>query len=419
MAGWLLFERAIRFGVAFAVGAAVARHLGVDSFGNLSRALALAGLFGFISGLGLDTILKRDLVAYPEDRRELLATAFWMRILGACVGLVVLVAASWVIMDNTSDRVTTLVAGLPMVGTPFLVIDLDLQAQLRGRTVAAAQFCGTLASALWRIALIMLEAPLVWFAASLAVEVLVIVIVLCAGTPGGTLSGMTKRPRLRVARRLMSEAWPLIVAGGAIGLYLRIDQVMLAQLRGANDTGVYAAAVRLSELGNPVAVILASALLPGLVRAQKSRRLEAAARRAFALAAIAAIALAILGTLAAPVVVPLCFGRAFVDSVPVFMILVWSNVLVFTGVIRSQVLAARSSPRFLMTAACSGAVVNILLNLWWVPVAGPIGAAWATLVGYAFAAWLSTLFWGPVRDVGRWQTSGLFLPWRALRRSSL
>jgi len=419
MMGWLLFERAVRFGVAFAVGAAVARHLGVENFGSLSRALAFAGLFGFISGLGLDTILKRDLVAHPLDRPELLATAFWMRITGAFLGLAILGGASWIIMDNAAERVITLVAGLPMLGGAFFVLDLDLQSQLRGRTVAVGQFSGTLGSALWRVVLIMLGAPLVWFAASLAIEALVIVIVLCVSTPSGTLGGLMSEPRLAIARRFIREAWPLIVAGAAVGLYLRIDQVMLAQLRGASDTGIYAAAVRLSELGNPVAIILASALLPGLVHAQESGRLEVTGRRAFALATIIALALAVLGTLAAPVAVPLCFGRAYEASVPVFMILIWSNVLVFSGVIRSQVLAARSSPCFLMMAACCGAIVNIFLNLWWIPLAGPIGAAWATLVGYAVAAWLITLLWGPVRDVGLWQTSAIFAPWRAFRRPSL
>jgi O-antigen/teichoic acid export membrane protein len=413
MMGWLLVERAVRFGVAFAVGAAVARHLGVENFGNLSRALAFAGLFGFISGLGLDTILKRDLVAHPGNRSELLATAFWLRIAGGLLGLGVLGGASWVIMDNAAERLVTLVAGLPLLGSAFLVLDLDLQSQLRGRTIAVGQFSGTLAGALWRVVLIMLNAPLVWFAASLAIEIALTVIVLFASSPSGTLSGLVGGPRFALARRFLAEAWPLIAAGAAVGMYLRIDQVMLAQLRGPSDTGIYAAAVRLSELGNPVAIILASALLPGIVQAQESGRLEATARRAFALATIIALVLAILGTLAAPVAVPLCFGRAYEGSVPVFMVLVWSNVFVFAGVIRSQVLAARSSPRFLMMAACCGAIVNILLNLWWIPLAGPIGAAWATLVSFALAAWLSTLLWASVRDVGRWQTGGLVAPWRA------
>lgn len=42
--------------------------------------------------------------------------------------------------------------------------------------------------------------------------------------------------------------------------------------------------------------------------------------------------------------------------------------------------------------ALIGSVVTVLLNLWWIPVLGYVGSAWATLVTYSFMTLLSYLF---------------------------
>nr|WP_022854515.1 oligosaccharide flippase family protein [Thermodesulfatator atlanticus] len=63
---WLFVEKFLRLGVGFFVGVWVARYLGPERYGLLSYAQAFAGLFTAIASLGLDGILVRELVKYPE-----------------------------------------------------------------------------------------------------------------------------------------------------------------------------------------------------------------------------------------------------------------------------------------------------------------------------------------------------------------
>ena len=73
--GWLFAERAGRFVLGALVGLLVARHLGPERLGSLSYCVALVTLLGFVPSLGLDAIVKRELLTSPGRTAEAAASA--------------------------------------------------------------------------------------------------------------------------------------------------------------------------------------------------------------------------------------------------------------------------------------------------------------------------------------------------------
>jgi O-antigen/teichoic acid export membrane protein len=73
---WLFLSRIVSMVISFFVGAYIARYLGPQNYGSLNYIVSFVGLFSFIAGMGIDSILVRDLVKYPEKRDELLGTGF-------------------------------------------------------------------------------------------------------------------------------------------------------------------------------------------------------------------------------------------------------------------------------------------------------------------------------------------------------
>ncbi len=59
-----------------------------------------------------------------------------------------------------------------------------------------------------------------------------------------------------------------------------------------------------------------------------------------------------------------------------------------------------------------GAIVNVVLNLILIPPFGALGAAWATLVAYAVAVYLTTLLFRPLRSASIHMTRALVAPLR-------
>ncbi len=56
------------------------------------------------------------------------------------------------------------------------------------------------------------------------------------------------RPSLHLATGMIRDAWPLLLAGVSVSIYMRIDQVMLGKLAGLDAVGAYGAAAKVSEI---------------------------------------------------------------------------------------------------------------------------------------------------------------------------
>lgn len=82
---WMMAEQLLRIIAGLFVGIWVARYLGPQQFGLFSYALAFTAIFGGIAKLGLDGIVVRELVNYPEKRDAYLGTAFWLKVIGAFI----------------------------------------------------------------------------------------------------------------------------------------------------------------------------------------------------------------------------------------------------------------------------------------------------------------------------------------------
>jgi PST family polysaccharide transporter len=67
----------------------------------------------------------------------------------------------------------------------------------------------------------------------------------------------------------VSEAWPLALSSTAVLVYMRIDQIMLGEMVGDREVGVYGAAIRFSEVWYFIPVSIIVSLAPSLVELRR------------------------------------------------------------------------------------------------------------------------------------------------------
>lgn len=421
--GWLVFERAVRLVLGVLVGLVVARYLGPAKLGSLSYAIAVITLLGFLPELGLDSVLRRELLKSPSRTSELVVSGFWLRLCAAVCGYVGLVAVVAVgVGGNAEERRLLLVLGLILFQPAVYLSELWLQVHLHAKRSTFVQLGALGVSSVLRLGLVTSGAPLVAFAWVIIGE-----LVMCAT---GYLI-VTRRLGLRLhamaaraatMRWLLDEAWPLMFANLAVIIYLRIDEVMLRHLADAPTVGVYAAAVKLSELCYFVPTALATSVLSALLRARDH---DAAAytkrqQQYYDLSAAAAYLVSVPVALLAPLIVRLAYGADFAGAAPILSVHIWASVFVFLGVARGQWLVNEGLQKFYLAATLSGAVVNVLLNFLFIPRWGGLGAAYATVVSYALAGWIASYCHPAVRVTAHAQTRALLIPfraWRYLRRA--
>ncbi len=419
--GWLVAERSLRLGLSFAVGVWVSRYLGPERFGSLSYVMAVVAVVAILAELGLDAVVRREVIAAPDAAESAVEAARRLRFIGAVGGYVLLGIVIVLGGTNPDETMLLLVFGLTLFQPALLVVDLWFQARLEAKYSMMAQSCALAGGAAVRIGLVLGQAPLTAFAWAAVAEmgIAALLLGLMARRRGLKVPRMADRA---LARRLLKESWPLMASGFAVVLYMRIDAVMLRALRGEAEVGIYTAATRFAEIWYFVPVALASSLLPAMLRARERGALEHRRRwqQVFDLNAGLALAIAIPGALTAPWLVRVCYGDAYAASASVLVLHIWSCMFVFLGVARGQWLVNEKRPYFYLASSATGAVLNVALNAWFIPGWGANGAALATLISFAAAAWLSSFFHPGVREVGWMQTRALLIPvlgWRYLRRS--
>jgi polysaccharide transporter, PST family len=220
-----------------------------------------------------------------------------------------------------------------------------------------------------------------------------------------------------MAKHLGREAWPLWVSGLATSIYMRADQIILNALSGKEQVGLLAAALRLSEQGYIVPMVLAPPMLGALAaRTTASGERERLVERYFSASVLVAYGFCICVWIVSPWVYGNLFGHAFVEASSVARVQVLGAPFVFLGVARSQALVVAGLVRFSMWTTLAGATVNVIANLLFAARFGAIGAAWSGVASQIVAAWLSTWCHPDTRSLARAQTGALLSPWRAFNR---
>jgi len=409
--GWLVGEKLIRLVLNVGVGFWVARYLGPEGFGNLNFSVAVAGVAALAAELGLDGIVRRRLIQGGTDASQVLTAACVLRLTagGVTWGLLML----WAMTGGVAPDERSLLVILSFLAfQPAMMIgDLWFQARLEARYSVWAQSIALLIAAVFRVLLVAMQAPLQAFAWVVLGEMLTAGVLLgwWAGRSGGRIRFALFDSGL--AKEFLKESWPLLLSGLAVTLYLKVDILMLRGLAGVTQVGIYSAAVRLSEVWYFIPVAVSASLLPALMRAraQGARVYGDRLQRSYDLNAGLAYLVSIPLALASPWVVSAAYGAEFMDAGPVLAVHIWSSIFVFLGVARGQFLSNEGHVRFYLLATVAGLVVNVVLNLTLIPRYDGLGAAWATLVAQAVAAWLSSFCFAPVRKSAWMQTKALFV----------
>lgn len=408
--GWLISDRLLRLAIGLVVSILIARYLGPARYGLYSYALAFASLFGVLAGLGLESVVTRELVKKPWERQSLLGTAFWLQFTAGVLtwGIVIGVAA---LLPGGMEGTTWLVfivAG-SFVFQSFKVVEFYFQSRVEARFIVMGKVLPFLLVSALKIFLVLNQAPVAAFAAAFTLEAALDALGLWGiyRINGQKLSALKFDGS--VAKEALAESWPLLLSGLSIMVYMRIDQIMLGYMRGSVDVGLYAAAVRISEVWYFIPVFLAQSSFPVIVRSKEEnkgiyrRRLQ----NLFSFSCVFSYFMILPLMLFSHFIVVALFGPAYAASGKVVAMHVWAGLFVSLGVVQSSWLVSEGLTKLSLYRTVLGAVVNVILNLLLIPLFGIMGAAVATVASYALAAMFSNLLFKVTRPIFKMQLKGL------------
>lgn len=410
---WQLLDKVLRLGAGFLVLAWTARYLGPEQFGLLNFVTAFTSIFAVLAGLGLESIVIRELVRAPEQHAQIIGTAFMLKFATGLMIMPLCLSAIFALRPESAN-VHILVA-IATLATPLLafdVIDYLLQARLQMKYVVLARNLSAACVFSLKAWLITSGAPLVTFVIANAIEILL----------AGTAMALVYRMRIerswdwrfsmQRARQLFRDSWPLMFSALTIVIYMKVDQVMIGQILGDAQVGSYSAAVRLIEIWYVVPGIIAVSAFPALTRAHANdpARYRTLLQIFFDLMIVLPTVVAAAVTFFAGDLLQMVYGDAYADAAQTLRIYAWCSLFVFMLVATAQHLIITNATRFAFMRNAVGMLVNVSLNLMLIPRWGIEGAAIASLAGYACAALLANALRGDMRQILAMQGRALLLP---------
>lgn len=400
----LLTGRGLSLLLSMAASILLARYLGSEQLGQYGALYAYLGLYTWLATFGLEEILAREAAQRRQQASSVLYTG---AVLSAGFGLFGLLAAFFLAPFfgySGQLRFLLLLAGADLLllnpmRFPGIVFQVDLKQWWRVGT-------GLVRQVLWLSALALLalgQAAFVW---------VILARTLCSVAEAVLIVAITRRPEFlsRSWQFLRSETknfvrygFPIAVSGLAVSVYNRIDQVMLHKMTTDQLLGHYVVAVNIVELFSALPVALMSSLYPVLaqVASQEERFRHYLGLSYRSMMAVVFGVCAVLIPVGLPLI-RLFYGPEYASSAPMVVVLIWSEVPVFFGVVITNALIAQNLQRYLPASTGLGALTNIVLNLFFIPRWGAVGASWATVVSYSGAAIFFFLLFRATRPLA-WQ----------------
>ena len=266
--GWMTLEKVMRLGLGLVVSVFMARYLGPRDFGILSYAFSVTGFLGTFAYLGLSGIVVRDIVKHPDETGSLMGSVFALKMIGALLGYGVIVSLALLGHPSSVESWVLIITGALLLFQPMEIIDLWFQSRTESKYPVFGKGLAFLLASAGKITLVFVGASVLAFAAVTLTEfVLAFFLLLATYVYKGQSIRAWKFQGSKMLG-LLRQSWILILSGFLGLVYLKIDQIMLRWMVGAEEVGIYSVAVRFSEAWYFIPSVIAVSVFPTLVEAR-------------------------------------------------------------------------------------------------------------------------------------------------------
>jgi O-antigen/teichoic acid export membrane protein len=391
---WLFGEKIFRMFIGFFVGIWVARYLGPSKFGLLSYAQSFVGLFTALATLGLNGIVIRELVKDDKKRDDLLGTAFRLKFFGAIVVLIFLMIAINFTSNDFETNVLVFIVGSATVFQSFNVIDFYFQSKILSKYVVFANMISLSLSSLFKIFLILSDAPLIAFAWVILFDSLILSLGLIYFYFQNNLSIFSWRFDKIVAVELLKDGWPLFLSTFMIAIYSQLDQIMLKNMIDSKEVGIYAAAAKLNTFFYFIPSAILASITPAIISAkQKSETLFLKRLQSlYNLFVAYSYVVIVIIYLVIDFLILEMYGIEYEASATIMKIIIFSNIFSLLGAASSRWYINCGYENKIFHRNLFGVLFNVIANILLIPIYGAIGAALTTIIAQFGANLLFDLF---------------------------
>jgi len=375
--------QSLKIVASIGIGGWMARYLGPTDLGKLSYVAALVGILSPLGSLGVQGSLSALLCQRPR-LPGLVGSALVIEILGTVfIALALLPFAL-----ATKDPQIAALIGIAVVGNLFNsseVFETELLNREKGTLLARVGLIQTISGVFISAAALVAHAPLVAFGWVQAIQNALRALLLGSVLGERHLAKDLSAACIPTALMLIKRGFPLLLAGLSISLYMKSDMVMLQWLKGPSALGQYSVAVKVAESLFFLPAMLASTFMPRIGKGDLDIANNPELQQLYNFAWLLGVGMMFASSFVLPYLIPVIFGPSFRQAQLALIISGPAAFAVATGCASSCWLQLNNLEWVSMARVTLGCIVNIVLNLVFIPRLGPSGAALSTSISYFLA----------------------------------
>jgi O-antigen/teichoic acid export membrane protein len=372
--------RVVNLAIGIVVTLVLVRSLGSSGFGTWSSIFAITQIVASFGELGLNQIALNRIAKDPENSPAWLGALLSLRLLIALATTAISMAVVLLIAPNSDSRLAGVILSLLLfIGVPT-TLNVVFQLRIRNDISMAIMTLNSVAWLAAVVAVVNRSGGIVAFAvAFLLTSALTAIITAVVALRMATVHLRGVRP---LWRPLLQVGIALGAAGVLVTAYVRLDQILVLELAGTYQAGLYGAAYRLLDQIQFIPISVMTTLFPLIAAAypkdlNRARKLLQTAGEYLTMASLPILAFTIV---AARPIVTFLFGAEFRAAAPAVPVLAGAFVLISLGYLAGNMIVILELQRRFVRYAAFGLLVNVILNLALIPLFGFIAAAWSTLV---------------------------------------
>lgn len=385
--GIVFLGRIFNLLIDFIIGIYLVRYLGSSDYGIYSLVFTYIFFFSFVSLSGMNKVLVREITKKGEIAERIIGNALTIRIL-LPIGAVFL---SGVILNflNYSSYTKFLIY---IASVTLLISSVQLVYHSIFQTFLKMEY-SVFSDVIGKIVYLILAGIVILFGGNIfhiVIGILIsnfITLYFYAAFSKKFLKTTFKFDPVCV-KKIVKPSFSLTMAGFFFVIYQRIDVLMISLMKDVADVGLYSAAFKLTETLNIIPATLMISFFPLMSRQFKNNKdnFLILHEQGIRLMLIIIMPIAILMGLFSKEIVLLLFGNEFLPSSQAIVILLWAEIFIFLNFVYFDTFISMGMQTTVTKVTAMMAIVNILLNLFLIPMYSFVGASWATLMSQALGS---------------------------------
>ncbi len=393
---WLLFDKFSRASLNFVLFVFLARYLGPSEFGILNYLLALVFLFTSLSSLGINPVLINILIKDKKNiNNNLLINSYILRFFASLFGYFIFISFIIFLHNKNIYLNYALIIGFTIIIKSYEVLFSYFESKSLSKYIVISQSLSLLIISVLIFILINLNFSIKYIYYCFLIDSLII-FSLINFFYFRNVKKFTFSINLKIIQKTLNKSFPVLLSIISIVIYMRIDQIMINLLLSENDVGIYSVSVRIVEMFHFIPKIIMVSYLPVLLITKKyNNELIKINSLLFKISLLIIFFILI----SEKFITLILFGQMYLESILTTTILSFSLIFVFFGVINEHWYITKNLQKYYALNVFLGAITNVILNYFLIPVYGISGAAYSTILTYLLIIFLFDVLNKKTRDL--------------------